>query len=236
MKIPFRLLAVSLLLAATLPLAYAFEGKVSLTMTVERGDTMAIAYSLKGQKVRTELSAQGHQFASITDLTKRETVMLRPVQRQYVVVSLEPPIDSDRLVRDSDMATADIKATGKAATILGYQCHQILVNDHRTVTEVWVTKELGAFVGMGQGPIPMGGTFGGNNPAIGHVWEEMLKTKGGFPLRVISRDRTGKQTFKLEATKIEPGSLPDSLLTPPAGYKKFDLSKTNDPNKSLNGN
>jgi hypothetical protein len=234
--VKIRLLAVSLLLAATLPLAHAFEGRVSLTMTVERGDRMAITYSLKGQKVRTELSAEGHQFASITDLSKLETVMLKPAQRQYIVVSLEPPIDKDKVVRDADMANADIKITGKTVTILGYQCNQVLVNDHQTVTEVWVTKELGAFVGMGQGIIPMGGTFGGNNPAIGRVWEEMLKTKGGFPLRVISRNRAGKQTFKLEATKIEPGPLPDSLLSLPAGYKKFDLPNTSDPIKRLNGN
>ena len=55
------------------------------------------------------------------------------------------------------------------------------------------------------------------------IFKEALKGKGGFPLRVISHDAKGKETFKMEATKIEPGPLPDSLFVPPASYKRFDM-------------
>jgi hypothetical protein len=79
----------------------------------------------------------------------------------------------------------------------------------------------GMFGGGGGGG---GGMFGGGHKsANASKWEEALKGKGGFPLRVISTDAKGKQAFKMEATKIEPGNLPDSLFVPPAGYQKFQM-------------
>ena len=76
----------------------------------------------------------------------------------------------------------------------------------------------------------MGGMFGGGRKSgpAGAKWEEVLKGKGGFPLRVISRDARGRETFKMEATKIEPGALPDSLFVPPPGMKKFSMPSMGD--------
>ena len=68
-----------------------------------------------------------------------------------------------------------------------------------------------------------GGLFGGRKAAAGAKWEEALKGHGGFPLRVVSRDAKSNESFRMEATKIEPGSLPASLFTPPAGYEKFQM-------------
>ena len=102
------------------------------------------------------------------------------------------------------------------------------MKDKGTVTEMWVADGLGTFMGLGSGGgggNPMAGMFGGGGKKSANAakWEEALKGKGGFPLRVISRDAKGKQSFKMEATKIEPGSLPDSLFAPPAGYEKFAM-------------
>jgi hypothetical protein len=70
-----------------------------------------------------------------------------------------------------------------------------------------------------------GSPFGGRKQSANAAkWEEALKgSKGGFPLRVISHDAKGKETFRMEAKKIEPGPLPDSLFAPPAGYQKFEM-------------
>ena len=37
----------------------------------------------------------------------------------------------------------------------------------------------------------------------------------------------------MEATKIEPGTLPDSLFVPPAGYQKFSMPNMGDMLKGL---
>lgn len=220
MNLLSRFLAVGTLLTASLGFAAdSFEGKVSLSLTADRGGAMVLNYSIKGQKVRTDMQAQGQQMASVMDLNKQEMLMIMPDQGMYMVMPLKKPMEQ-AAAQAADMS-ADIEVTGKTETILGYKCHQILVKDKGTVTEVWAAEGLGAFTGLSQGG---GGPFGGGKPKAAAKWEEALKGKnGGFPLRVISRDGAGKQTFKMEATKIEPGSLPDSLFVPPPGFQKFDM-------------
>lgn len=226
MKFLSRFLAVSALLAAS-QLSAAFEGKVSLAMTAEKGRTMNMDYSMKGQKVRMDMDGGGHQVSSIMDLGKMEMLMLMPEQNMYMVMPIKKPVE--KAMEKAGESTADVEVTGKTETILGYKCNQILVKDKGNVTEVWMAEGLGTFMGMGNGGPGgggggMGAMFGrGKSSANSAKWEEVMKEKGGFPLRTITRDGKGKETMKMEATKIEPGSLPDSMFAPPAGYQKFEM-------------
>jgi len=230
MKLLFRFLAVGALLTAVQSFAAkTFEGKVSLAITAEKGKAMELNYSIKGQMLRTDMNAEGHDVATIMDLSKLEMLMLMSEQKMYMVMPIKKPVE--QAAAKSGESNAEIEVTGKTETILGYKCNQILVKDKNTVTEVWAAEGLGAFMGMGGGGGGGGGgglagMFGGGqrkSSANAAKWEEAVKGKGGFPLRVISRDAKGKETFKMEATKIEPGSLPDSLFSPPAGYQKFEM-------------
>ena len=221
-----RFLAVGALLTAVQSFAAgAFEGKVTLAMTAEKGRTMNLDYSIKGQQLRTDMNAEGHQMTSIMDMAKLEMLMLMPEQKMYMVMPIKKPIQ--QAMEHAGEGTADVEVTGKTETILGYKCSQILVKDKGTVTEMWAAEGLGAFMGLGQGGggNPLAGMFGGGGKKSANAakWEEALKGKGGFPLRVITRDAKGKESFKMEATKIEPGNLPDSLFSPPAGYQKFEM-------------
>jgi hypothetical protein len=216
MKLLSRLFAVSALLAAVQ--SFAFEGKISLAITAERGRTMNMDYSLKGQKVRMDMNAEGNQVAMIMDVTKQEMLMLMPDQQMYMVMPMKKAME--QAMEKSGANTADVEVTGKTETILGYKCSQILVKDKGTVTEVWAAEGLGAFMGLSSGG---GGMFGGGKPAAAAKWEEVMKSKGGFPLRVITRNAAGKEISKMEATKVAPGSLSDSLFAPPAGFQKFSM-------------
>lgn len=216
MKLLSRFLAVGALLTAFQAFAAStFEGKISLAVTAERGRTMNMDYSLKGQKVRMDMSAEGNLVSSIMDMGKMEMLMLMPDQQMYMVMPMKQKVE--QAMEKAGVNTADIEVTGKTETILGYKCNQILVKDKGLVTEVWAAEGLGAFMGLSGG-----GPMGGGKPASAK-WEEALKGKGGFPLRVITRDAKGKESFKMEATKIQPGSLPDSQFTAPAGYRKFAM-------------
>ena len=229
MKLLFRFLAVGTLLTAGQAFAAGtFEGKVSLAMTAEKGRPMNLDYSIKGQKIRTDMHAEGRPMTTIMDLARLEMLMLMPEQKTYMVMPIKKPVEQ-ALAKQGE-STAGIEVTGKTETILGYKCNQILVKDKGTVTEVWAAEGLGAFMGLGQGGgggggNPLAGMFGGGGKKSANAakWEEALKGKGGFPLRVITRDPKGKDTFKMETTKIEPGNLPDSLFSPPAGYEKFEM-------------
>jgi hypothetical protein len=218
MKHLLRLFAVgTLLTAATSFAASAFEGKVSLAMSAGKKAGQTMNYSIKGQKLRMDMDAEKHSFTSIMDMEKLEMLMLMPEQKMYMLMPIKKPIEK-ALAKQSE-STAEIEVTGKTETILGYKCSQILVKDKGVVTEMWVAEGLGVFMGLGGGG---GGPFGGKSPAAAK-WEEALKGHGGFPLRVVSTDAKGKESFRMEATKIEPGTLPDSLFAPPAGYQKFAM-------------
>jgi outer membrane lipoprotein-sorting protein len=215
-----RMLVVSsLLISAHCLAADAFEGKVSLAMSAEKGKSQTIDYTMKGQKLRMDINAEGQKMTNIMDMTKMEMTMLMPEQKMYMVHSIKKPVE--QAMEKQGESTAVIEVTGKTETILGYKCNQILVKDKGTVTEMWAAEGLGAFMGMGGGG---GSPFGGKKGAASAAkWEEALKGKGGFPLRVVTLDAKGKQTFKMEATKIEPGPQPDSAFVPPSDYQKMDM-------------
>lgn len=231
MNLFLRLITVGSLLTASAGFAAdAFQGKVSLAITAAKGRAQALNYSIKDQKLRMDIEAEGTSIASITDLAKLEVLMLMPEQKMYMVMPIKKPVE--QALAKQEESNADIEVTGKTETILGYKCNQILVKDKGSVTEMWVAEGLGVFMGMGNsgGGGPFGGRKGNANAA---KWEEALKGKGGFPLRVISRDTKSKETFRMEATKIEPGNLPDSLFLPPAGYQKFQMPNLGDMMKGL---
>ena len=224
MNLLLRFLAVAGLCAATHVFAAdTFEGKVSLAMTAAKGKAQTLNYSIKKQAMRIDMNAEGHQITTIMDLTKLEMLILMSEQRMYMVMPIKSTVEAAKAKTEKIESHTEIERTGKTEKILGYTCDQILVKDTEkgTVTELWIAPDLGMFMGMGsQGG---GGPFGGRKGPGAAKWEEAIKGKGGFPLRVITRDTGGKETFKMEATKIEPGSLPDSDFLPPADYQKFQM-------------
>ena len=223
MKPLLRLLAAGTLLLAAVSsyAASSFEGKISLAITAEKGRAQAMDYSIKGQKLRMDLNSEGNQVATIMDMEKMEMTMLMPEQKMYMVHSIKKPVE--KAAEKAGASTAEIEVTGKTETILGYTCSQVLIKDKGTVTECWLAEGLASFQGLGAPGGGGGGMFGGKKSANAAKWEEALKGKSGFPLRVISHDAKGKDTFKMEATKVEPGPLADSVFAPPAGYQKFEM-------------
>lgn len=216
-----RLLTVATLLSAAVVHAASFEGKVTLAMNMGKGQSQVLDYSIKDTAIRIDLSAEGHAFASIMDLKKMEMLMLMPDQKMYMVMPIK-----DKVEKAMDQAfekDTSITKTGRTDTILGYKCDEYVSKDRDTTTEIWIAEGLGSFMGLGSSGGGMGDMFGGGAKKKAAGWEEKFKGKPGFPLRVISRDARSRETFKMEATKIEPGSLPASLFQAPAGWQKFAI-------------
>jgi len=215
-----RLFAVATLLTASFAHAASFEGKVTLNLSTGKDRSQALDYSIKGTAVRIDLASEGHTFASIMDLQKMEMLMLMPDQQMYMVMPIKDKIEQ---AVDTAMAKEpDIVKTGRTETILGYSCDEYVSKDRDTTTEIWLAEGLGTFMGLGSSG-GMGGMFGGGKAKAAKGWEEKFKGKGGFPLRVISRDAKSRETFKMEATKIEAGTLPASLFQAPEGWQKFSM-------------
>jgi len=224
MNLPTRLLAVgSLLIASVCSAADAFEGKVSLAMSAGKEKAQVLDYSIKQDFMRMDFNTEGKTFSTIIDVKKLEMMMLMSEEKMYMVMPMKQTME--KAMKEADAKTPDLEKTGRTETILGYKCDEYISKDAKSTTEIWVAEGLGAFMGLGNnngGGGGMGAMFGGKKKSASG-WEEKFKGKPGFPLRVISRDTKNKETFRMEATKVAPGKLPDSLFQPPAGYERFQM-------------
>lgn len=208
--------------------AVAFEGKVSLAMKGGRDAEQVIDYAMKGSNVRLEPKlAEAAGTAMIMNGEKQEMTILMPEQRMYMVMPMKAPAGAPGAAPRTSTAEQKVEKTGRSEKILGYDCDEYITTDGGNTTEMWITEALGGFAGLGGGN-PMAGMMGGGRGAAkgpsNSAWEKALKNKAGaFPLRVVSRDARGRETFRLEARKIEPGALPDSLFAPPPDFQKFAM-------------
>lgn len=208
----------SLLLTATALVsathAANFEGKVNMKMTGAKGAPQEMTFSLKEGFSRIDMATpQGGGIGVIMDSAKQETTILMVDQKMY-------------MTRPFPKATAAATAEGVAGTvveitttkekILGYDCVKYLATAKEGTTEIWATDQLGGFFGMGGG-MNGGGGRGGPGGAPAQAWEKALMGKGVFPLRVVTSG-SGKETFRMEATAVQPQTLPAEYFAAPADF------------------
>ncbi|MDO8543446.1 MAG: DUF4412 domain-containing protein [Opitutaceae bacterium] len=211
-------LLVCLVAAAVGPAAFAatpFEGKVTFKMTAPRGAPQEMRYAIKGDKVRIEMPGQQEMGGMIMDTSKREMLVLMDAQRMYMVM---PMGEVTNAVAEKSGPEATLEKTGETEKILGYTAEKYISTYQGSKTELWLAEGLGSFTGMAKNP--MGGGRGGSAPK---AWERSLAGKPLFPLRVVDRDKSGKESFRMEATSIDKQALPDGMFTPPADYQKMDM-------------
>jgi hypothetical protein len=208
--------ATAALAFASVGVSAAFEGRVSMSVKEGRGKEMVIDYAMKPGFVRMEPKMdEGEQGVMIFNHAKQEMIMLMPTERMYMVMPIK-----ETLEKAAEKAPeGKIEKTGRTETIQGYACEEWVVTDPKGErTEMWVTDQLGNFMGISAGQGPMGGGKGGS-PA----WERLIKGKDAFfPMRVIGT-KGGKETYRMEVKAVNKTSLPDSLFGPPAGFQKFAM-------------
>jgi hypothetical protein len=212
------LLVGALFLPAALSAA-SFEGKVNFSMSADRKPSQEIHYSIKGGRIRIDLPGQQGMGGMIMEPAKKETIVIMDEQKMYMVMS-QP--DAPAAEGDAKAGEARLEKTGETQKILGHLAEKYLATDRDSKTELWLAEGLGAFMAF-QEPNPMGGKGRKSGGAASQGWERALAGKDLFPLRVVSTDKSGRESFRMEATAISAEKLPDSLFAPPAGYEKFDM-------------
>jgi hypothetical protein len=213
----------ALLLPRALP-AEPFEGKVSMKITSSNASKdvpQSIDYVMKEGFMRIEVATSKGQAAMIMDMKNQQMLILMPQQKMYMVQPFpQPPADKAAAAGAGNAAKAfgaDVQVTSEKETILGYECTKIVSTSADGTAEVWVTDQLGSFMGLSPGA---GGP--GRRPQVPQAWESALKGKNFFPMRVVG-SRTGQGSFRLEVTSVEKASEPDSLFAAPDGWRKLDL-------------
>lgn len=197
--------------------AAQFEGVVKEKMTDPHGGARNLEFHIKDNLVRVEMEIgkKGETMSIIYDTPKNQAIMLMPGQNMYMTYSLSDVMGAAEKMSKSDEVSFD--KTGDKEKILGYTCEKYVAKNKDATTEIWATDELGRFMGVGGGMGPMGKSKA--SPA----WEKMLAGKDFFPLRVVSKNPKGAETFRMEATSIEKAPQAASLFAPPPGAQKFDL-------------
>jgi len=217
------LLASMLALTAGL-FAQTFEGKIHFKMTGQEKPSrragsdspMLMTYFLKGglMRVDMEMSEGKVMGGSIIDPVKHQVTILMPEQKMYMVRKMsEQQQSAGATAPGSD---AEFVRTGQTEVILGYKCEKIIIRSKNGETEIWGAEGFGTFQSMGSG-----GPMGRSSPKS--AWETSLAQHGFFPLRMVNRDKSGKELTRMEATSVDKQSLPDSVFAPPADYQPFQM-------------
>jgi|CZKI01.1.fsa_nt_gi hypothetical protein len=209
----------ALLLPRALP-AESFEGKVSMKVTspaASKDGPQSIDYLMKEGYMRMEVATARGQASMIMDFKNQQMLILMPQQRMYMVQPFPQPPANPAGNPAAKKLGADVQVTTEKDTILGYECTKIVTSTADGTAEVWVTDQLGTFMGLSPGS---GGP--GRRPQAAQPWESALKGKGYFPMRVVAT-ANGKGTFRLDVTSVEKVRLPDSEFAAPEGWRKLDI-------------
>lgn len=223
MKHFMRILLASALALPVALCAASFEGKIGFKVTESKGKAAELSYSIKGDKIRMETGGQKKEKgAMIIDSSKKEMLMMMDDQKMYMVMAV-PDAAVETAKKAGEGST--VEKTSETEKILGYTATKYISTDKDGLkTEMWLAEGLGTFMSMNQGGGGGGGMFGGGRGSKGQAsWERALAGKELFPLRVVSKDKKDKETFRMEVTSLEKQKLPDSLFVPPADYQKFDM-------------
>ncbi|MGE5111397.1 MAG: DUF4412 domain-containing protein [Acidobacteriaceae bacterium] len=164
-----------------------------LLMHSQRGDMTGKMF-FAGKKMRTDMETPGGAMRNITDVEKKQVVMVMPERKMYMVVDLSHPSPMARGQRTPEIQQFDpanpcsnrpgmtCKKVG-SETVNGRDCDKWEFSKNGQVTETeWIDKKL-------------------------HI-------------AVKSQHEDGS-TWELK--NIKEGPQPDSLFEIPAGYQKLDM-------------
>ena len=207
------LLALFLAAVATLPAA-PFEGRINLQRATVPDEPHDLIYRVKGDRNRVEVM-RDRVTTFLTDTKTRKTTVILEDDMAYLIL---PSFEASR---DGPI----LEKTGEKAALLGYPVQKYVVGSDEGTTELWLAEGFGKYTGFGEGFEKPPGHVPGVDvplPPDPAPWEWALMGQPLFPLRVVTRDDSGRETFRLEARTIVPQPLHDRLFLPSSTYRKVE--------------
>ncbi|HVU16389.1 MAG TPA: DUF4412 domain-containing protein [Candidatus Didemnitutus sp.] len=217
------LCAAAMTVAVAARAADAFEGTLHIAITSDKGQTMNMTQTFKGNAIR--IDPDNAPVSMIMDMDKRVMTTLIHERHMYMTRPMPTADEARKMAADgkSPEHDPDIQATGKTEVILGYKCNQYLVKDGDKTTELWLAPDLGVFNGLMQSGGGGGNPFSrGKQTAVEAKWEKVFKGKPGYPLRVVTHKGSGTD-FKMEVTKVEKGGVSSAQMMAPSDYQEFKM-------------
>jgi len=214
-------------LIVTLSTAKAFEGRIHMDMTSgKKHEKTSIDYAMKDGKMRMDPQSEGSRGGStgiIVDMKAQEMIILmdHDGRRMFMrrPMGQGAPQARGRASETAAMSAPPV-ATGRTEKIAGYPATEYTAAGEKGETvELWLAEGLGPFMSFSGGSPMMGR---GAQTARPTWWEGFVRDGGAFPMRVVTRDAKGVEQSRMEVTKIDKTSLPDSLFST-EGYSEFQM-------------
>jgi hypothetical protein len=233
-KFPAFLLTLVLLVPAALSAAASFEGSMQMQMISGKEKPLTMDYLIKKNRARVtpQLGQKEGSMAMIIDYDKLEILTLMIDQKMYLSSSIKSLTEA-ATGKETGEQKFTLEKTGVKEKILGYNCEKYLMKTTDSNTEMWLTEDLGTFVGIGTGAGGMGGGGRRAKNTTAQAWEKALAGKNMFPLRVVVLTPNGKESSRMEVTAIKKESVPESTFTIPADFQKLELPPMGDMMKGM---
>ena len=178
----------------------AFEGKVIFEVQ-EDGNKQVMDYYAKDKRFRMDMPDKGGSILFDSKALKMYVIM--DEQKMYM--------ESQMMPLSMGSGGGSVSKTGETKTILGFDCEKFLFTQKDMKGEVWMTKELGAFMFFMESQQEM------------PEWQAEVLDAGYFPLNITQHDTRKNVTSVYNVKEVTPMELSDNLFVVPSSYKKMDL-------------
>ncbi len=209
--------------------ASEFQGQIDMQVSNPKkpNESMVMHYTLKDRKIRFDMPnpdngrSKGAMFI-IVDYDTREMDTLIDSGEQKILMKRTLP-DQQALAQNGQSSGQSMDnmhvpvATGKTETILGYSASEYKIVDKKgEEVDMWLAKGLGNFMSANSAPSRRGGS------GVSPEWEAFARNAGLFPMRVVTHDKGGKETMKMEVVRIDKSPVPDSAFST-EGYQEIKM-------------
>lgn len=219
----------------------SFEGEITMRLqsSSKPGDAATVKVGMKSPKFRFDVTdlakadktgAAGmgveNGAAFILDPPAKKGYMLMPSQKMAMVIDFDqaaklggmapgagpgkPGMPSTPSM-PTDVPTID--KTGKKDTVAGYACDEWKVTSKSGRADLCVADGI-RWIGFRD--------LAAASPGLGAV--AFLGDVDRFPLRVVAYDPDGKESGRVEATKVEKKKLEDAAFVVPTDYRVMDMA------------
>jgi hypothetical protein len=185
-----------------------FEGQITMHTTSPAAPPQDMVVKAKGDKLRFDTkSADGSDSYAVYDPSTNKVTMVLEAQKMYMDLDFGK---AGAPQANTSPDTASIDKSGKHETIAGIDCENWTAKDPSGKrSEVCIAQGIAFF--------DMASVKSGGPSALG----KELRDKKLFPLRSVEYDAAGKETSRMEVTKVEKTSIDDAQFSIPKDYKKM---------------
>lgn len=214
------LICINLSAAQTRTPAKPFEGLIQLQVQDWQSAEM-VNYYVKGDRARMESSPNtSAEPYYILDYFSKKMFVIMTNKDSYFELSMEKTPSAQA---SADSKPESMTKTDETETILGFPCEQWILKENDVTTTMWATKAFSANVTL------LG--LQKQDMRVLFRWDEELKSRGLFPLKLAQQDVNGTDVYKFEVLKIQRKTVNDFLFRIPGGYEKIDKPIINKPIK-----